>query len=96
LLRTINIAGLPQGTENNIYVQQRGDERTETVTKFLDVRFAKRFQVGTSRFEGTVDVFNLMNANHVLDQTTAVGSTIGRPVRIMTPRIIRFGITTRF
>jgi hypothetical protein len=94
LVRTINLT-LPQGSET-IYVQQRGEERTETITKFLDVRFAKRFNVGTSRFEGTFDVFNLMNANHVLDQTTAVGTTIGRPIRIVTPRIIRFGITTRF
>jgi hypothetical protein len=96
LVRTFNFTGLPQGAENNLYVQQRGEDRTETVNKFLDVRFAKRFTVGTSRFEGTFDVFNMMNANHVLEQTTAVGSTIGRPVRVMTPRIIRFGITTRF
>jgi hypothetical protein len=95
LLRTLNVTGLPQGSET-VYVQQRGEDRTETVTKFLDVRFGKRFAVGTTRFEGTLDVFNLLNANHVLDQTTAVGSTLGRPARIMTPRIIRFGITTRF
>jgi hypothetical protein len=94
LTRTINQT-LPQGSET-IYVQQRGEDRTETVTKFLDVRFAKRFAVGTTRFEGTLDVFNLMNANHVLAQTEAIGSTIGRPSRVMTPRIIRFGITTRF
>jgi hypothetical protein len=96
LVRTINVTGLPQGPENGIYVQQRGEDRTETVTKFLDVRFAKRFAVGTTRFEGTLDVFNLMNANHVLDQTVAIGTTIGRPSRVMTPRIIRFGVTTRF
>jgi hypothetical protein len=96
LVRTINVTGLPQGPENLIYVQQRGEDRTETVTKFLDVRLAKRFTVGTSRFEGTFDVFNLLNANHVLDQTTAVGTTLGRPTRVMTPRIIRFGVTARF
>jgi Carboxypeptidase regulatory-like domain len=96
LVRTINIGSLPQGTENNIYVQQRGVDRTETVTKLLDVRFAKRFNLGTTRFEGTVDLFNALNANHVLEQTTAIGTTVGRPSRIVTPRIIRFGITTRF
>jgi hypothetical protein len=79
-----------------IRVAQRGEDRTETVTKFLDLRFAKRFQVGRSNIEGTVDLFNLLNANHVLGQVTTVGATWGRPNRILTPRIVRFGITARF
>ena len=44
--------------------QQRGEDRTETVNKFIDVRFAKRFALGTARFEGTIDVFNLLNAKN--------------------------------
>ena len=48
------------------------------------------------RLEGTVDVFNLLNANHVTGQVEAIGTTIGRPNRILTPRIIRFGVTARF
>jgi len=79
-----------------IRVAQRGEDRTETVTKFLDLRFAKRFQAGRSNIEGTVDLFNLLNANHVLGQVTTVGATWGRPNRILTPRIVRFGITARF
>ena len=60
--------------------QQRGEDRTETVSKFLDVRFAKRFQVSRrSNLEGTVDLFNLLNANHVLGQITTLGPTWGRP-----------------
>jgi hypothetical protein len=27
---------------------------------------------------------------------TTLGSTFGRPTRILTPRIVRFGITARF
>lgn len=95
LLRTITIAGLPQGSET-IWVQPRGVDRTETVSRFLDVRFAKRFTVNTSRIEGSVDVFNLLNANHVLAQTEAIGSTLGRPSRVLTPRIVRLGATVRF
>jgi hypothetical protein len=95
LTRTLNVTGLTQGSEV-VWVQPRGEDRTETVTKFMDVRISKRFNVGTSRFEGTFDVFNVLNANHVLEQNPAVGSSIGRPTRIMTPRIIRFGVTTRF
>ena len=41
-------------------------------------------------------MFNLLNANHVLEQNEAIGTTIGRPNRILTPRIVRFGVTARF
>jgi hypothetical protein len=95
LNRTLSVSGLPQGTET-VWVQPRGDDRTEVVNKFLDIRLAKRFTVGVARLEGNFDVFNLLNANHVTGQVEAIGSTIGRPNRILTPRIIRFGITARF
>jgi hypothetical protein len=94
LMRTIVIA-LPQASET-IWVQPRGVDRTETVSKFLDVRIAKRFAVGIARIEGSLDVFNVLNANHVLAQTEAVGTTLGRPSRILTPRIARLGATVRF
>jgi hypothetical protein len=95
LERTLSVSGLMQGTQT-VWVQPRGEDRTETVTKFVDVRFAKQFRMGRSRFEGTLDVFNLLNGNHVLAQTTAIGSTWGRPSRVLAPRIVRFGITARF
>jgi hypothetical protein len=95
LMRTVTIAGLSQGSVT-IWTQERGEDRTETVNKFVDVRFAKRFAVGPSRFEANVDFFNLLNANHVLLQTEAVGSALGRPSRVLAPRIIRFGVTARF
>ena len=84
-----------QGAET-VRVQSRGDDRTETVNKFVDIRFGKRFSLGPSRLEATMDVFNLLNANHVLLQTEAIGASIGRPSRILAPRIIRFGVTARF
>ncbi|MGH9349596.1 MAG: carboxypeptidase regulatory-like domain-containing protein [Vicinamibacterales bacterium] len=84
-----------QGAET-VWVQPRGEDRTETVSKFVDLRFAKRFAVGTARLEGSLDVFNLLNANHVLLQTEVVGPQLGRPSRILAPRIIRFGVTARF
>ena len=99
LNRTVSLSFTnPTATQpsETIRVAQRGDDRTETVSKFLDLRFAKRFRAGTSSFEGTVDLFNLLNANHVLLQNEALGTTWGRPTRILTPRIVRFGITARF
>ncbi|OLD17997.1 MAG: hypothetical protein AUJ01_08260 [Acidobacteria bacterium 13_1_40CM_3_65_5] len=95
LTRTLSVSGLSQGTET-VWVQPRGVDRTETVSKFLDLRFAKRFAVSRTRLEGTFDIFNLLNANHVLAQTVAIGSTFGRPSRVLAPRIVRFGATVRF
>jgi hypothetical protein len=94
LLRTIPIV-LPQASET-IYVQPRGVDRSETVNRFVDVRIAKRFPLGFARIEGSLDVFNLLNANHVLLVNEAVGTTLGRPSRILTPRIVRLGATVRF
>lgn len=94
-MRTITFGGLPQGSET-LWAQPRGVDRTETVNKFVDVRFAKTFPLGISRLEGSIDIFNLLNANHVLEQNEAIGSTIGRPSRILTPRIVRVGATVRF
>jgi hypothetical protein len=79
-----------------IRVAQRGVDRTDDVTKFLDLRLSKRARFGSRSLEGSVDFFNLLNANHVLEQNVALGGTFGRPSRILTPRIVRFGITARF
>ncbi len=89
------VTALNQGTDT-VWVQPRGEERAETVSKFVDIRFAKRFPLGTSRLEATLDIFNMLNANHVQLQTEAIGAAIGRPTRILAPRIVRFGITARF
>jgi hypothetical protein len=93
--RRLTVTGLPQGS-TDVYVQPRGDDRSETVNKFVDVRFAKRFNFGSTRLEGSLDVFNLLNANHVLLQNEVIGTTLGRPSRILAPRIVRFGVTARF
>ena len=79
-----------------VRVATRGTDRTETVNQFLDLRLSKRLRIGRSSFEGTVDMFNVLNANHVLGQNEVLGSTWARPNRVLTPRIIRFGLTARF
>jgi hypothetical protein len=77
-------------------VVQRGEDRTDTVNKFLDVRVSKRQRVGVSSFELSLDMFNVLNANHVLGQNEGLGATWSRPNRVLTPRIIRLGATVRF
>ncbi|MGE0043990.1 MAG: carboxypeptidase regulatory-like domain-containing protein [Vicinamibacterales bacterium] len=95
--RTFTFRGLTTSqVSETVRVQQRGVDRTETVNKFVDVRLSKRFQVGLGNLEASMDLFNILNANHVLGQTTALGSSWSRPNRILAPRIIRFGLTARF
>jgi hypothetical protein len=79
-----------------VRVAPRGTDRTDTVTQFVDLRLSKRQRIGIGNLELSLDLFNVMNANHVLLQTEALGTTFGRPTRILTPRIIRFGLTARF
>jgi hypothetical protein len=97
LLRRITFTGLTASqVSETVYTARRGVDRTETVNKFLDLRLSKRFRVRDSSFEATVDVFNALNANHVLGQNDTLGSTWARPNRILTPRIVRLGVTARF
>ena len=105
--RLLNVSGLAQTEPSGaIRVAHRGEDRTETVTQFIDIRFGKRFRLNGHRIEGTLDVFNLFNANHVLLYNETIGSSAAtgftpaaayaRPTRILTPRIVRFGVTVNF
>ncbi len=97
LNRTATFTGLTASqASETVRLAARGTDRTEDVTKFIDLRFAKRFRMGSASVEPNIDLFNLLNANHVLLQNEQIGSTWGRPTRILTPRIIRFGVTARF
>ena len=97
LIRTALFSGLTATqVSETVRVNQRGEDRTEDVTRFMDLRVSKRFRVGASSFEGTLDMFNVLNANHVLLQNTAVGTTWGRPTQILSPRVLRLGLTARF
>ena len=97
LNRTMVFTGLTASqASETIRLAQRGTDRTQDVTKFLDLRLGRRFKMGNASVEPVLDLFNILNANHVLLQTEQVGSAWGRPTRILTPRIIRFGLTVRF
>ena len=97
LNRTTVFTGLTASqASETIRLAQRGTDRTENVTKFLDLRLGRRFKMGSASVEPVLDLFNILNANHVLLQTEQIGSTWGRPTRILTPRIVRLGVTARF
>ena len=97
LLRTGVFSGLTASqASETVRLAPRGTDRTDDVTKFVDLRVARRFALGMSSIEGSLDLFNALNANHVLLQNEGIGATWGRPTRILAPRIIRLGATVRF
>jgi hypothetical protein len=96
LRRRAVFTGLTQASET-VDVAPRGTDRTDDVTQFVDIRVNKGFDLGRgTRLEGMVDVFNLLNANHVLLQSDVIGTIFARPTRILTPRIVRFGVRFSF
>jgi hypothetical protein len=81
-----------------IQLSKRGDERYDNVY-LLDLRLAKNFRFGSRSFKPQIDIFNIANADTVVNTTTAVGSSYLRPAGgdpILSPRIIRLGFSLNF
>jgi hypothetical protein len=51
----------------------------------------KAFTYGSTRFEPSVDIFNLFNNDAVTNAVTTVGSSLGRPSSIVMGRLFRVG-----
>ena len=96
LERRLAVRGLNQGTDT-IQAVPRGEDRTDAVTQLLDLRIAKTFSIGgNATIQGSIDFFNILNADHVRAQNTTIGSSFGNPSRILSPRIIRLGAKISF
>ena len=67
----------------------------------LDMRFAKIFRLGRSRYDVGVDLYNMLNTNAATDFETTYellsnGAEWLKPEAIMAPRIARFNVTVTF
>ena len=89
LVATARATGLVQGSES-IYAYERGEERTNAVTKLLDFNIRKMIDFGDGRFELGVDAANIFNSQPALALITAFGSRYLEPDGRLTPRIVRF------
>ena len=81
-----------------IQLSERGEERLDNVV-LLDMRLAKTFRFGSRSFSPQIDVFNISNADTVVNTTTAVGGSYLLPAGgdpILSPRIIRIGFSLNF
>jgi hypothetical protein len=43
-----------------------------------------------------IDLFNALNAGTVTNQVTTLGSSYGRPSRLLSPRIVGVGLRFKF
>ena len=92
-------AGAPRLTSASVTVPlvAPGTEFLPQVRQ-LDLSFAKNFQVGRSRLQGQLDVFNVGNSNAV----AAVASTLyataayNRPASVLQGRMIRLGMQVKW
>ena len=57
----------------------------------VDLRIAKTFRFGTTRFEPTLDLYNIFNNNAVTNAVQTVGTSLGRPSIIVMGRLLRVG-----
>ena len=74
-----------------VFAEPRDEsDRLDTLST-VDLRGSKQFRFGNRTFEALVEVYNLFNANTVLDANTLTGPAFGSPLTVLSPRIIRFG-----
>jgi hypothetical protein len=62
----------------------------------LDVGFRKIFRVGQYQFSGQADIFNILNFSYVKSQNTTFGTSLGQPLDVLQPRLLRLAMQMRF
>jgi hypothetical protein len=89
VVTTAIVPGLTQVTQN-VQVADRGEFRYPW-QNLVDLRIMKAFKRGSTKFEPTLDVFNVFNNNAVINAVTTIGSSLGRPSSIVMGRLVRVG-----
>lgn len=62
----------------------------------LDVGVRKIFRIHKYQFSGQADVFNILNVSYVKSQNTTFGSSLGQPLDVLQPRLLRLAMQMRF
>ncbi|HEX3703906.1 MAG TPA: TonB-dependent receptor [Vicinamibacterales bacterium] len=90
VITTSIVPGLTQVTQN-VKAAPNGEFRYPWVN-LVDLRLSKSFKTGgNTRFEPTVDLFNVFNNNAITNANTTIGSSLGRPSAIVMGRLLRVG-----
>ncbi|MSO63301.1 MAG: hypothetical protein EXQ50_14650 [Acidobacteria bacterium] len=62
----------------------------------VDIGVRKLFKVGIYQFSAQADVFNALNVSYVKNQNITFGSSLGQPLDVLQPRLLRLAIQMRF
>jgi hypothetical protein len=65
----------------------------------LDVRMSKLFRLAGSTLTGNFDIYNVLNANPILNRNntyTPTGTSWGRPTDVLAGRLFKFGVQLSF
>ena len=95
MARTVRVRDVTTGSFYTIRVEKNGSFR-QSPSNVLDFRASKTFKVGARRLEGVLDVFNVMNANTILQTGVLTGSTLNVPTQVLGPRLARVGVKFMF
>jgi hypothetical protein len=89
------ITGITMGQASvNLRLNKPGEEYLPRVNQ-LDMTISKSFKVGSARVSPEFSLFNMLNANPVLSESTAYPA-VGTPLRILDGRLLRFQAQIRF
>jgi outer membrane receptor protein involved in Fe transport len=88
---------VPNLTQVNqrVLLSAAGEVRKESLS-LLDFRVTKRFRIGNTSFEPTLDVYNVLNENAALSEVETVGPALGRISRNVDGRTVRLGARVQF
>jgi len=62
----------------------------------LDVGVRKFFRIQRYQFSAQADVFNVLNVSYVKNQNVTVGSSLGQPLDVLQPRLLRLAMQMKF
>jgi hypothetical protein len=75
-----------------VFAEPRDESDRLDTLKTVDLRGSKQFKLkGGRTLEALVEVYNLFNANTVLNANPLTGTAFGDPLTVLAPRIVRFG-----
>jgi hypothetical protein len=80
----------------NVRLNEPGTVFNDTVNQ-MDLTLSKNFRTAHGiDVRPEMSLFNVFNANPVLIQVNAFGSSLNNAVSILSPRLARFGVTVKF
>jgi hypothetical protein len=82
-------------SSQTVRLARRGDERLPDVA-MIDLRISRTFRFNERRITPMLEFFNLTNADTVVGYNANVGGSYLRPTEILSPRLLRLGISVDF